>query len=101
MRLTNSAANDVKKAYMQLQHEFPGLALQFEPMPDPQKCGKKREGFFNYQQQLSNWKDIALTQIANERERSTQELVHGAAGAIIDNDNVKRGYECWSYYCSK
>ncbi len=88
MRLTNSAANDVKKAYMQLQHEFPGLALQFEPMPDPQKCGKKREGFFNYQQQLSNWKDIALTQIANERERSTQELVHGAAGAIIDNDNV-------------
>ena len=54
MRLTNSAANDVKKQYMQLQHEYPGIELQFEPMPNPQTAGKKREGFFNYQQQLDN-----------------------------------------------
>ena len=88
MRMTQDAANDVKKAYMQLQHEFPDVSLQFETMPDPTKCGKKREGFFNYQQQLSDWKDLAMTQIANERERSTKELVHGAAGAIMANDDA-------------
>ncbi len=83
MRMTNSAANDVKKAYMQLQHEFPGIILQFEAMPDPTKCGKKREGFFNYQQQLDDWKDLAMTQIANAREQSTKEI----AGDIMMNDN--------------
>ncbi len=88
MRITNEAANDVKKAYMQLQHEFPDVVIEFESMPDPTKCGKKREGFFNYQQQLSAWKDMAMTQIANERERSTEELVHGTAGQIIANDNA-------------
>ena len=74
MRMTNSAANDVKKAYMQLQHEFPGISLEFEAMPDPTKCGKKREGFFNYQQQLDDWKDLAMTQIYNAREQSTKEM---------------------------
>ena len=83
MRMTQTAANDVKKAYMQLQHEFPTVVLQFEPMPDPKKSGKKREGFFNYQQQLEDWKDFALTQIANAREKSTEEI----AGNIIMNDN--------------
>ena len=84
MRMTNAAANDVKKAYMQLQHEFPTAALQFEPMPDPTKCGKKREGFFNYQQQLEDWKDRALTQIANAREKSIEEI----AGNIMKNDDA-------------
>ena len=88
MRMTNEAANDVKKAYMQLQHEFPDVVLQFEPMPDPQKCGKKREDFFNYQQQLSDWKDMALTQIANEREISTKELVHDSTDRIVTNDDL-------------
>lgn len=83
MRMTNSAANDVKKAYMQLQHEFPGIILQFEAMPDPTTCGKKREGFFNYQQQLDDWKDLALTQIANAREQSTKEI----AGDIMMNND--------------
>lgn len=45
MRITTSAYNTVKKQYMQLQHEYPDVVVNFEPMPDPQKCGKKREGF--------------------------------------------------------
>ena len=88
MRMTNTVANDVKRQYMQLKHEFPDVELTFEPMPDPTTCGKKREGFLNYQQQLDDWKDMALTQIENERERSTQELVQGMTGQIIANDNA-------------
>ena len=89
MRLTNSAANDVKKQYMQLQHEYPGIELQFEPMPNPQTAGKKREGFFNYQQQLDNWKDNAMTQINNARERNTVEVVGDAVEVVNQNTNGK------------
>lgn len=89
MRLKNSAANDVKKQYMQLQHEYPGIELQFEPMPNPQTAGKKREGFFNYQQQLDNWKDNAMTQINNARERNTVEVVGDAVEAVNQNTNEK------------
>lgn len=89
MRLTNSAANDVKKQYMQLQHEYPGIELQFEPMPNPQTAGKKREGFFNYQQQLDAWKDNAMTQINNARERNTVEVVGDAVEAVNQNTNEK------------
>ena len=89
MRLTNSAANDVKKQYMQLQHEYPGIELQFEPMPNPQTAGKKREGFFNYQQQLDNWKDNAMTQINNARERNTVEVVGDAVKVVNQNTNEK------------
>ena len=89
MRLTNSAANDVKKQYMQLQHEYPGIELEFEPMPNPQTAGKKREGFFNYQQQLDNWKDNAMTQINNARERNTVEVVGDAVEAVNQNTNEK------------
>ena len=89
MRLTNSAANDVKKQYMQLQHEYPGIELQFEPMPNPQTAGTKREGFFNYQQQLDNWKDNAMTQINNARERNTVEVVGDAVEAVNQNTNEK------------
>lgn len=89
MRLTNSAANDVKKQYMQLQHEYPGIELQFDPMPNPQTAGKKREGFFNYQQQLDNWKDNAMTQINNARERNTVEVVGDAVKAVNQNTNEK------------
>lgn len=89
MRLTNSAANDVKKQYMQLQHEYPGIELQFEPMPNPQTAGKKREGFFNYQQQLDNWKDNAMTQINNARERNTVEVVGDAVEAVNQNTDEK------------
>ena len=89
MRLTNSAANDVKKQYMQLQHEYPGIELQFEPMPNPQTAGKKREGFFNYQQQLDIWKDNAMTQINNARERNTVEVVGDAVEAVNQNTNEK------------
>lgn len=89
MRLTNSAANDVKKQYMQLQHEYPGIELQFEPMPNPQTAGKKREGFFNYQQQLDIWKDNAMTQINNTRERNTVEVVGDAVEAVNQNTNGK------------
>ena len=87
MRLTNSAAQDIKKLYMQLQHEFPGIELQFEPMPNPQTLGKKREGFFNYQQQLDNWKDNAMTLINNARERNTVQVVGDAAKEVMANDN--------------
>lgn len=89
MRLTNSAANDVKKQYMQLQHEYPGIELQFDPMPNPQTAGKKREGFFNYQQQLDIWKDNAMTQINNARERNTVEVVGDAVEAVNQNTNGK------------
>lgn len=89
MRLTNSAANDVKKQYMQLQHEYPGIELQFEPMPNPQTAGKKREGFFNYQQQLDNWKENAMTQINYARERNTVEVVGDAVEAVNQNTNEK------------
>ena len=89
MRLTNSAANDVKKQYMQLQHEYPGIELEFEPMPNPQTAGKKREGFFNYQQQLDNWKDNAMTQINNARERNTVEVVGDAVEAVNQNTDEK------------
>ena len=83
MRLTTSAYNTVKKQYMQLQHEYPDVVVNFEPMPDPQKCGKKREGFFNYQQQLDAWRDTALQQINDARERSTVEVV-GQASSSTD-----------------
>ena len=89
MRLTNSAANDVKKQYMQLQHEYPGIELQFDPMPNPQTAGKKREGFFIYQHQLDIWKDNAMTQINNARERNTVEVVGDAVEAVNQNTNGK------------
>lgn len=99
MRLTNSTASDVKKAYMQLQHEFPDVFLEFEPMPDPKKCGKGREGFFTYQQQLAEWKDFAIRQIENAREASfvdtvneegakTRHTVKNAAEAVMANDDL-------------
>lgn len=98
MRITNAAAADVKKALMQLQHEFPGMQVALEPMPDPQKCGKKREGFFTYQQQLDNWKDLTMRAISDCREKSTTETVArdgdktratvvGMGAAVIQNDN--------------
>lgn len=74
---------------MQLQHEYPGIELQFEPMPNPQTAGKKREGFFNYQQQLDIWKDNAMTQINNARERNTVEVVGDAVEAVNQNTNEK------------
>lgn len=88
MRMTNVAANDVKKAYMQLQHEFPNVVIQFEPMPDPKTCGKRREGFFTYQQQLEDWKDMALTQIANARETSTVDVAQAAVNAVNENSDA-------------
>ena len=87
MRLTTSAYNTVKKQYMQLQHEYPDVVVNFEPMPDPQKCGKKREGFFNYQQQLDAWRDTALQQINDAREASTVEVVGAGVAAVMENDN--------------
>lgn len=89
MRITTSAYNTVKKQYMQLQHEYPDVVVNFEPMPDPQKCGKKREGFFNYQQQLDVWKDTALQQINDAREKSTVEVVDEGVAAINGNTNEK------------
>ena len=89
MRITTSAYNTVKKQYMQLQHEYPDVVVNFEPMPDPQKCGKKREGFFNYQQQLDVWKDTALQQINDAREKSTVEVVGEGVGAVNRNTNVR------------
>lgn len=89
MRITTSAYNTVKKQYMQLQHEYPDVVVNFEPMPDPQKCGKKREGFFNYQQQLDAWRDTALQQINDAREGSTVEVVDEGVAAINGNTNEK------------
>ena len=89
MRITTSAYNTVKKQYMQLQHEYPDVVLNFEPMPDPQKCGKKREGFFNYQQQLDVWKDTALQQINDAREKSTVEVVDEGVAAVNRNTNAR------------
>lgn len=89
MRITTSAYNTVKKQYMQLQHEYPDVVVNFEPMPDPQKCGKKREGFFNYQQQLDVWKDTALQQINDAREKSTVEVVDEGVAAVNRNTNAR------------
>ena len=89
MRITTSAYNTVKKQYMQLQHEYPDVVVNFEPMPDPQKCGKKREGFFNYQQQLDAWRDTALQQINDAREESTVEVVDEGVAAINRNTNAR------------
>lgn len=83
MRITTTAANDVKRAYMQLQHEFPDAVIAFEPMPDPKTCGKKREGFFNYQMLLENWKNEALQKIADARETSTRDM----GNEIMANDD--------------
>lgn len=106
LRITTTAANDVKRAYMQLQHEFPDAAIAFEPMPDPKTCGKKREGFFNYQMLLENWKNEALQKIADARETSTRDMGNeimanddknaamnagvtvGVGQAVMENDNV-------------
>ena len=89
MRITTSAYNTVKKQYMQLQHEYPDVVVNFEPMPDPQKCGKKREGFFNYQQQLDAWRDTALQQINDAREGSTVEVVDEGVAAVNRNTNAR------------
>ncbi len=89
MRLTTSTYNTVKKQYMQLQHELPGIVIDFEPMPNPQTSGKKREGFFNYQQQLDAWRDNALTQINDARERNTVEVVGDAVEAVNYNTDKK------------
>lgn len=89
MRITTSAYNTVKKQYMQLQHEYPDVVVNFEPMPDPQKCGKKREGFFNYQQQLDAWRDMALQQINDAREGSTVEVVDEGVAAVNRNTNAR------------
>ena len=92
MRMTQTAANDIKKAYMQLQHEFPEAVIAFEPMPDPKACGKKREGFFTYQQMLNDWKDNAMMKINQVRTESTQYVVYNAAGAVMahDDENADR-----------
>lgn len=88
MRATNQAANDVKVAYMQLQHDFPDVVVQFEPMPDPRSCGKKREGFITYSQLLENWKDNSLLLINNARSTGTRSEVRNAAGVIMANDDA-------------
>lgn len=83
MRMTMTAAKDVKRAYMQLQHEFPDAVVEIEPMPDPKKSGKKREGFITYQMQLENWKNEALQKIADARETSTRAM----GNEIMANDD--------------
>lgn len=88
MRMTATAANDVKKAYMQLQHEFPDVAIAFDPMPDPKTCGKKREGFFNYQLLLEQWKGEALQKIADARETTTRQM----GNEIIANSNKNAAF---------
>ncbi len=86
-RLTASVYNTVKSQYMQLQHEYPNVVVEFEPMPNPQNYGKKREGFFNYQTALESWKNNALTLINNKREASTVEVVGAGVAAVMENDN--------------
>ena len=87
-RLTASVYNTVKSQYMQLQHEYPNVVVEFEPMPNPQNYGKKREGFFNYQTALESWKNNALTLINNKREASTVEVVGAGVAAVVENDNL-------------
>ncbi len=89
MDITRTAFNDVKRQYMQLQHEYPDVVVNFEPMPDPQKCGKKREGFFMYKQLLGDWKNAAFQQINDARERSTVEVVGEGVGAVNRNTNAR------------
>lgn len=83
---TNEVATDVKMAYMELQHDYPDVVITFEPMPDPKTCGKGREGFHQYMNQLDNWKELAMMQIKNKRDISAREL----AGAIMANDDQNR-----------
>lgn len=75
MEMTNDVATYVKMAYIELLHKlkevqrtdpnFEDVELTFEPMPDPQTCGKGRDGFNTYKQQLNNWKNMAMKQIEN------------------------------------
>ncbi len=88
MRLTSSVANDIKRAYMQLQHDFPDAVVAFEPMPDPKTCGKKREGFFNYQMLLEQWKTNALQQIENARDIAGANAWTGGAAPIEGGTDV-------------
>ena len=89
MEKTNDIAGTIKTLYMQLQHDFPGIELEFAPMPNPQTFGKKREGFNAYKQELNNWKNIAMMQINNARERNTVEVVGDAVEAVNQNTNEK------------
>lgn len=89
MEKTNDIAGTIKTLYMQLQHDFPGIELEFAPMPNPQTFGKKREGFNAYKQELNNWKNIAIMQINNARERNTVEVVGDAVEAVNQNTNGK------------
>ena len=89
MEKTNDIAGTIKTLYMQLQHDFPGIELEFAPMPNPQTFGKKREGFNAYKQELNNWKNIAMMQINNARERNAIEVVGDAVEAVNQNTNEK------------
>lgn len=93
MRLTSSTANDVKRAYMQLQHDFPDAVVAFEPMPDPKTCGKKREGFFNYQMLLEQWKTNAFQQIENARDVAKTNAWTGAATPVEGGTDVPKSKE--------
>lgn len=99
MRLTNSFATDVKKAYLQLQHDYPDVYIEFDEMPDPKKCGKGREAFITYQFKLEYWKTLSITKIDNAREKSSDEKIQeegektraavaAAAAAVMDNDDL-------------
>ncbi|MDR1327436.1 MAG: hypothetical protein LBJ74_03420, partial [Heliobacteriaceae bacterium] len=91
MQMTNTIAGGVKREYLQLQHDFPSITIEFEPMPDPAKCGKKREGFNNYKVQLAEWKATCEQQLSLTRNEAAANLVRGAAGAVMTNNNMNTG----------
>lgn len=98
MSVTSTAANSIRSQMMDLERDFPGITLALDDMPDPEACGKKREGFGLYKQQLSEWISNCTHQISNARIKATQDMVNKAvsdinnntdrnAAAIISNDN--------------
>ena len=102
MQDTNAVATEVKSAFMELTHDIRKASIQdkvnydmpditFEPMPDPQKCGKKEAGFNNYRDQLQSWKKLAMAQIEYARE----EFEAAKEASIVDkiNSNTNDGIE--------
>ena len=95
MEMTNAVATEVKMAYIELQHKlkevqrtdpnFEDVELTFEPMPDPQTCGKGRDGFNTYKQQLNNWKNMAMKQI----EKADDKLERYKHDQKIDENTSK------------
>ena len=84
MKDTNTAANYIKKLYMELQHEFPDAEIQIEPMPDPREFAKQKFANVNYRKQLEEWCECAKLQVDTVR----QELMNDKTDASLQSNEA-------------